>query len=177
VGKDAFVWPESAAAMNGLTNTDEQHVSAGFQLISTAALATGGATAYFFWNLTWDESLSVPACTGASAPHANATISLIANVYDATSTTYVGQVAVIIHTISTTTCGSTASNSQNTLLPETIQVAFTATSGNTYDFDSELWAQTFAECNGCTPGTVSVTASANAGGSPYYGAISAGEVY
>ncbi len=176
-GFKALIEPESKACYDTAKNDYWRlNVSAGFNGISTTALA-GAVTAKFYWNLTWDSTVTVAACNPLTYPYGISTLLVYASIYDATSGSYVSQSFLVIFSITEATCGHSTNIHQGTPAPRTITIAFTATSGHNYQFDSRIYGETLADALNVGPTQTNGVDSLLNVASGYNGQFSAIQVY
>jgi hypothetical protein len=173
-GFKAIVEPESKACYSALNNVWSLNVSAGFNGFSSTHLS-GPVTATFYWNLTWDSTVTLAACSGG--PYGTSTLSLDEYIYDATTAAVVANHFTTLFSITQTTCGASTNIHQGTLTPRTISVAFTATNGDNYQFASSIYAYTLSDANAVTPPTTTGVDSILNDGTGYDGQMSALQVY
>jgi hypothetical protein len=182
-GYMALIEPESQAYYTPLgVNTYELNVSAGFDDFSTHALS-GTVNAVFYWNLTWDASITAVNCTPnatypVSYPYGLVELSLYASIYNVTGAAYIQQLWSTIFVITWTSCtGGSTSYIVSSPEAQKITHSFKAMHGDTYEFESELYGFTEASAPYVSPFSgVGVESLLNAA-SGYNGQMSAIQVY
>lgn len=177
-GYYAYVYPESkAVTCVGLDNY-ELVSTAGFDTSNWRAGSAVAVTATFYWNLTWDAVLSIPAGGApATAPGTFAGLQLLANVQDLTMGASVGTNVVNVFGINDLGWNTGMTSVQTTAYADTVSIAFVSVSGDVYAFNSNITADVNSYCATCT-GATGLTIYAFLNEAPGYdGTMSALQVY